>query len=81
MALTAVLPRQSGAIQRIYPESSLLLDYLAGRGLKPGKRFTVTEIAPFNGPIMVDCCGQTHALGQEVAAHIFVTIEKTNEPE
>jgi DtxR family Mn-dependent transcriptional regulator len=77
--LTAVQPGQAGTIQRIYPESTLLLDYLAGRNLKPGHAFTVTEIAPFNGPIMIDCCQQTHALGQEVAAHIFVTIEDTDE--
>ena len=78
MALTAVQPGQSGTIQRIHPESTLLLDYLAGRGLKPGNRFTVTKIEPFNGPIIVDCCEQTHPLGQEVAAHIFVTIEDKN---
>jgi len=81
LALTAVQPGQSGIIQRIYPESTLLLDYLAGRGLKPGNRFTVSKIEPFNGPIIVDCCEQTHPLGQEVAAHIFVTIEDTNEHE
>jgi DtxR family Mn-dependent transcriptional regulator len=79
MALTAVQPGQSGIIQRIYPESTLLLDYLAGRDLKPGNRFTVTKIEPFNGPIIVDCCAQTHPLGQEVAAHIFVKIEDTDE--
>ncbi len=78
VALTAVQPGQSGTIQRIHPESTLLLDYLAGRGLKPGNRFTVTEIEPFNGPIIVDCCEQSHPLGQEVAAHIFVKIEDTD---
>ena len=78
MALTAVQPGQSGTIQRIHPESTLLLDYLAGRGLKPGNRFTVTKIEPFNGPIIVECCEQSHPLGQEVAAHIFVTIEDTD---
>jgi len=81
LALTAVQPGQSGTIQRIYPESTLLLDYLAGRGLKPGNSFTVTKIEPFNGPIIVDCCEQTHPLGQEVAAHIFVTLEDTDEYE
>ena len=74
VTLTAVQPGQSGTIQRIYPESTLLLDYLAGRDLKPGSAFIVREIAPFNGPIMVDCRQQIHPLGQEVAAHIFVTI-------
>jgi DtxR family Mn-dependent transcriptional regulator len=75
VALTAVQPGQSGTICRIYPESTLLLDYLAGRNLKPGSPFTVREIAPFNGPIMVECCRQVHPLGQEIAAHIFVAID------
>jgi DtxR family Mn-dependent transcriptional regulator len=79
VALTAVQPGQSGTIQRIYPESTLLHDYLAGRDLKPGSAFTVREIAPFNGPIMVECCQQVHPLGQEIAAHIFVTIEAETE--
>jgi hypothetical protein len=74
-----VQPGQSGTIQRSYPESTLLLDYLAGRDLKPGRPFTVREIAPFNGPIMMECCQQVHPLGQEIAAHIFVTIETETE--
>lgn len=64
-------PGDMGTITRIHPESILLLDYLAGRGIQPGKSVTFTEIAPFNGPLMLEISGQTHALGREIAAHIY----------
>lgn len=76
LPLTAVLPNQSGTIHRIFPETTLLLDYLVSRNIKPGLPFTLTAIEPFNGPILLNINDQTVALGQEVAAHIFVTIEE-----
>jgi DtxR family transcriptional regulator, Mn-dependent transcriptional regulator len=70
--LSDLIPGDNGIIERIHPESNLLLDYLATHDVMPGRQIAVTEIAPFNGPIMVTIEGQTHALGQEVATHIFV---------
>ncbi|MEJ2748679.1 MAG: metal-dependent transcriptional regulator [Anaerolineae bacterium] len=71
--LSNLVPGDSGVIERIHPESNLLLEYLAAHNVVPGQRLEVTEIAPFNGPIMVKIDDQTHALGQEVATHIFVS--------
>jgi DtxR family transcriptional regulator, Mn-dependent transcriptional regulator len=77
--LTALEPGQEGVISRITPESTLLLEYLAVRQLKPGQPITFDEVAPFNGPLMVTCAGTTHALGREVAAHIYIELdEETN---
>ena len=73
--LAEMTPGQQGVISRISPESTLLLDYLAGRNLRPGQALRFEEIAPFNGPLMVLCGGERHALGQEIAAHIFVTLD------
>lgn len=70
--LSDLVPGDEGVIERIHPESNLLLDYLANHDVLPGRQIKVDEIAPFNGPIMVTIEGQTHALGQEVAAHIFI---------
>ena len=74
--LTAMEPGQSGVISRITPESTLLLEYLAVRHLKPGQQIIFDEVAPFNGPLMVICAGKTHALGREVAAHIYIEIDE-----
>ncbi len=72
--LTELKPGQSGQISRIFPESNLLLNYLAARNLKPKQVIIVQEIAPFNGPIGVLCCAEIHHLGPEIAAHIFIKV-------
>ncbi|MCA9933157.1 MAG: metal-dependent transcriptional regulator [Ardenticatenaceae bacterium] len=64
-------PGDRGTITRIHPESILLLDYLAARHIEPGQPVTFTEVAPFNGPLMMQIGDQTHALGREIAAHIY----------
>jgi Fe2+ transport system protein FeoA len=46
-------PGARGVIARIYPESTLLLDYLAAHGIRPGAPITFDEVAPFNGPLLV----------------------------
>lgn len=72
--LTALTPGQRATIRRISPESTLLLEYLAARNLRPGCELFFEELAPFNGPLMVICNEVRHALGHEVAAHIFVVV-------
>ena len=69
--LSDLQPGDRGAITRIHPESELLLDYLAARHILPGQPLEFEELAPFNGPLMIKIDGETHALGQEIAAHIF----------
>ena len=70
--LSELAPSDRGAITRIHPESTLLLDYLAARELVPGALIVFDEVAPFNGPLMVTVDEKVHALGREVAARIFV---------
>lgn len=74
--LTHLRPGQRGFISRISPESTILLEYLAARHLTPGQAISFDEVAPFNGPLLVTSAGETHALGREVAAHIFVEIDE-----
>ena len=69
--LSDLQPGDRCTISRIHPESLLLLDYLAGRGILPGQAVEFEEIAPFNGPLMIKIGSEIHALGQEIAAHIF----------
>ncbi len=71
--LIGLEPGDRAQISRIFPESTLLLDYLAARELKPGAEIVFLEVAPFNGPLMISCAGNTHALGQQIAAYIFVS--------
>ena len=69
---------ESGVILRILPndEYDVLCTYLAARGIKPGEKLTVEEIAPFDGPISVRLSEQVHALGRNIARQIVVRPEK-----
>ena len=69
---------ESGVILRILPndEYDVLCTYLAARGIKPGEKLTVEEIAPFDGPISVRLGEQVHALGRNIARQIVVRPEK-----
>jgi DtxR family transcriptional regulator, Mn-dependent transcriptional regulator len=71
-------PGDKGVIVRIHPESLLLLDYLASRNIRPGQSIEFIDIAPFNGPLMMKIGTDTHALGQEIAAHIFAEVHHDN---
>lgn len=64
-------PGDRGVVARIHPESFPLLDYLAKHNIKPGRSAVVTELAPFNGPMIVQIGGLSLALGHEIAAHIY----------
>ncbi len=48
-----------------------LLRYLAGQGLTPGARVTVTERQPFNGPTIVRLGGETRVVGRELAQNLW----------
>jgi DtxR family Mn-dependent transcriptional regulator len=50
-----------------------LLRYLADLHLMPGQCITITERAPFDGPLLVQVGDRTHALGHQAAAAIRVT--------
>ena len=70
--LFSLKPGERGRITRISPESTPLLKYLAAHDLRPGKIFLIAEILPFEGPMILHCCGESIPLGQEIAKHIFV---------
>jgi Fe2+ transport system protein FeoA len=65
-------PGARGTIARVYPESTLLLDYLAAHDIKPGAVIAFDEVAPFNGPLMVTVHDRSLALGREIAASIYI---------
>lgn len=50
-----------------------LLRYLADLGLVPGVTFTVTEIAPFDGPLTIKFDDKQQVIGRNVAASILVS--------
>lgn len=70
--LTSLHPSQSGTVSRISEESQDFLRYLAALGLMPRARVRVEQVAPFNGPLLVQVGTASYALGRDVAGKIMV---------
>jgi DtxR family Mn-dependent transcriptional regulator len=52
-----------------------LLDYLGGRGVTPGARVTVTEVAPLKGPLTLKVGSRNTSMSREVASFVWVMRE------
>lgn len=76
--LLAMEVGQSARLTNIIYEESILLEYLARRGLFPGAMLMLEDVAPYQGPLMVRVDGSEHpaALGREIAARVFVQVIK-----
>jgi DtxR family Mn-dependent transcriptional regulator len=59
-------------IVRIDEEDERLLTYLASLGMYPGTHVKVCDVAPFQGPLMVEVGGSRYALGRDIAGKIVV---------
>ena len=70
--LCDLVPGDRAIIMRISDEEPQMLRYLATLGLFPEAVVEVEQVAPFNGPLMVQVNGPKYALGREVAAKIMV---------
>ncbi len=75
-ALSTVDEGQTARVSRVRDDDPALLRYLGELGVVPGAMVTVTERAPFNGPMHVrvgNAAGApSHALGREVTDQVFI---------
>ncbi len=62
-----------GRIVQVAEDNDELLQYLASLGMFPGTDVTVCEIAPFNGPLLVEVNGSQYAIARDIASKILVT--------
>ena len=63
---------RSAVVVRVYPETDGLLGYLAELDLLPGRCFTLREIAPFQGPLVLLTAAGIRYVGREAAVHVYV---------
>ncbi len=77
VALINLAIGQTAQLENITYEETILLEYLAQRGFKPGVILTLEDIAPYQGPLMIRVEGHKHpvALGREIASRIFVALK------
>lgn len=62
----------AASVRRVSDKSGERLRYLAELGIVPGTVVTVTERAPFGGPITVRIGGEQRVIGPALAAEILV---------
>jgi Fe2+ transport system protein FeoA len=70
---------QTVVVARLETLEAERLGYLHSIGLLPGTAVTITEIVPFEGPLMLTQGTQTIALARHLAAEVGVMIEHTEE--
>ncbi len=71
VALSTLKERQAGKVAFVRGDNALLRRLLE-MGLTPGTTVSVTKVAPFNGPVQIAVRGSKLALGDEVAANVFI---------
>ncbi|MCS7002008.1 MAG: metal-dependent transcriptional regulator [Dehalococcoidia bacterium] len=65
-------PNEPAVIQRVSDRNPEMLRYLASLGMFPNVALVVRDRAPFGGPIYVVLGDREHAVGPELAGHVFV---------
>ncbi len=71
ISMSALKESQEGKIAFIRGDNRVLRRLL-DMGLTPGTSICVTRVAPFKGPVEIRVRGSKLALGEEVAANVFV---------
>jgi DtxR family Mn-dependent transcriptional regulator len=71
-ALADLEPGERATVRRVPDGDAELLRYLAELTLVPGRRVTMRQTAPFNGPLTIDVDGTEHAVSRELADQIGV---------
>ncbi len=60
----------------IIDENDELLNYLERIQIIPGKIVEIIDVAPFNGPYLVEANNERQALSRDVAGHVMVKISE-----
>ena len=72
--LADVKAGQKGIVTEVSDHDPTLLRFLAGLNLYPTTEFSVVDVQPFNGPVIISIGNAKHVLGREIAGHILVTL-------
>ncbi len=71
------VPQGEYILSRVHTHDADKLRYLDHLALKPGTRFELVHLAPFNGPLHLRVNGTEHHIGHELAGNLRVsTVEE-----
>ncbi|MDH4139294.1 MAG: metal-dependent transcriptional regulator [Coriobacteriia bacterium] len=64
-------PGSRAQILQVSEDDEAMLAYLGSMGMFPGTVVSVTEVAPFRGPLLIEVDDSTYALGRDIAEKIL----------
>jgi DtxR family Mn-dependent transcriptional regulator len=65
-------PGTTGVVRRVTDGDPAMLRYMGSLGLYPDAPVEMLDKAPYGGPLRVRVAGAEHAIGRELAEHVFV---------
>jgi DtxR family transcriptional regulator, Mn-dependent transcriptional regulator len=77
-ALLAMQPGEAAQITHINDSNSEMLRYAGSLGLRPNTPLKLIEVEPFGGSLRVKIGKAEKAIGRELAAQIFVSLEPSS---
>ncbi len=76
-SLSDVMAGQDCVVLQLAEDDDEVLSYLTGLGLTPGTRLVVREVAPFEGPLLLEIDGASSAIAHDMAERVLVACEPT----
>ena len=67
-------PGQKGVIRQVSDDDAGMLSFLGGLGMYPGTGIEVVAKEPYGGPLRIKVSGKDHAIGSQLAEHVFVSV-------
>ena len=73
--LAELKPGQRGVIRQVSDDDAEMLNFLGGLGMYPGTGIEMLGKEPYGGPLLVKVSGTDHAIGAELATHVYVSLQ------
>ena len=73
--LAELKPGQRGVIRQVSDDDAEMLNFLGGLGMYPGTGVEMLGKEPYGGPLLVKVSGTDHAIGSELATHVYVSLQ------
>lgn len=67
------------AVRQLAEDDESVLSYLTSLGLTPATQLVVRDVAPFDGPLLLEISGRTSAIAREMAERVLVEREPMRE--
>ena len=77
--LADLRPGEKAIIRQVSDGDPGMLNFLGGLGMYPGTGIEMVTKEPYGGPFRIRVSGKDHAIGSELAEHVFVSVASTSD--